>query len=74
MGIRPMDRDTLRECFETTRRGKAFWNHAGRAMPVDADDTEQYARYARFNGLDCMDCGWRHLYLAPWDRLDEIGE
>lgn len=75
LGVRPMDRDTLRARFAAARRGgEAFWNRDGRAVPVDADDVEQCARYARFDGPDCMDCGWRHLCLVPWERLDEVGE
>lgn len=75
MGFRPMSRETLRTRFAAARRGgEAFWNRDGRAVAVDADDAEQCARYARFDGPDCMGCGWRHLCLVSWDRIDEVGD
>lgn len=71
IGFNAMSRSTLEQRYSRARGGNACWRRHGRSVPVDMSDREQCGRYARCDGPDCMGCGWEHLCLVPWDRLDE---
>lgn len=71
-GFRRMSCERLRERFDRARAGHAYWMRAGKRTPVDAQDAEQCAKYARCDSPNCADTRLEHICLVPWETLPQV--